>query len=154
MRRRYFLAAVPLLLAGCLPTPAPKPAPGVSPVPAPSAAAAPLVAAINAERARAGLTALAEDPAASRLAASWAESMAAAQVMVHGNFGDRIARVFPGRAAGEDIAAGQPDVASVVRSWMDSPPHRANILGPFTTIGVGEGTSKSNYVYWCVDFIR
>lgn len=33
----------------------------------------------------------------------------------------------------ENIARGQPDIRSVVATWMDSPPHRANILNPQVT---------------------
>lgn len=39
---------------------------------------------------------------------------------------------------GENIAYNQADPASVVASWMQSPPHRENMLNPsFTDIGVG-----------------
>jgi len=40
--------------------------------------------------------------------------------------------------AGENIAKGQPTPEAVVKAWMNSPGHRANILNPaFTQIGVG-----------------
>jgi uncharacterized protein YkwD len=39
---------------------------------------------------------------------------------------------------GENIAYNQADASSVVASWMNSPPHRRNMLDPsFTDIGVG-----------------
>jgi uncharacterized protein YkwD len=39
---------------------------------------------------------------------------------------------------GENIAYNQADPASVVASWMQSPPHRENMLNPsFTDVGVG-----------------
>jgi uncharacterized YkwD family protein len=42
------------------------------------------------------------------------------------------------RAAGENIAKGQRTPQEVVKAWMDSPGHRANILNSsFTHIGVG-----------------
>ena len=42
------------------------------------------------------------------------------------------------RAAGENIAAGQPTPAAVVNAWMNSSGHRANILNPkFKSLGVG-----------------
>ena len=42
------------------------------------------------------------------------------------------------RKVAENIAAGQRDAAEVVRGWMNSPGHRANILdAELTQIGVG-----------------
>ena len=39
---------------------------------------------------------------------------------------------------GENIAAGQVDAEAVMKSWMNSPGHRSNILNPeFKSIGVG-----------------
>jgi uncharacterized protein YkwD len=35
----------------------------------------------------------------------------------------------------ENVAAGQDTVADAMRSWIESPPHRKNILGDFTEIG-------------------
>lgn len=40
--------------------------------------------------------------------------------------------------AGENIACGQPDPPRVMMTWMNSPPHRANIVHPAVrAIGVG-----------------
>ncbi|WP_230986766.1 CAP domain-containing protein [Cohnella fermenti] len=62
------------------------------------------------------------------------------------------------RAYAENIAAGQPTPADVVRVWMNSAGHRANILDPrFTDTGVGfvEGNSTSRYrTYWTQLFIQ
>ncbi len=53
-------------------------------------------------------------------------------------------------AAGENIAAGQPDPESVVESWMNSEGHRANILsGQFKKLGVGYCKIANEYQhYW------
>ncbi|WAH37612.1 CAP domain-containing protein [Alicyclobacillus dauci] len=57
--------------------------------------------------------------------------------------------------AGENIAAGQPDAATVMKDWMNSPGHRANILDPhYTEIGVGEAHGGSYGTYWVQEFIR
>ena len=49
--------------------------------------------------------------------------------------------------AGENIAMGYSSPESVVKGWMNSPGHRANILnGSFTTIGVGYDSSKRCWV--------
>ncbi len=41
-------------------------------------------------------------------------------------------------SAGENLAMGFEDPGQVVRAWMASPSHRANILSPrYTTMGIG-----------------
>lgn len=52
---------------------------------------------------------------------------------------------------GENIAAGQRTPKEVVKAWMQSPPHKQNILDPdFTHIGIGHVLdNQSEYpVYW------
>lgn len=52
---------------------------------------------------------------------------------------------------GENIAAGQRSPKEVVKAWMDSPPHRQNILDPdFTHTGIGHvlGSHSEYPVYW------
>ncbi len=56
------------------------------------------------------------------------------------------------RRAGENIAYGQPDVKTVMKVWMNSPPHKKNILGGFSQIGVGYATAEDGTPYWCVTF--
>lgn len=56
---------------------------------------------------------------------------------------------------GENIAAGQTTVKQVMRGWLNSPPHRRNILSPkFTHVGFGRATSSnSKYgIYWVQNF--
>jgi uncharacterized protein YkwD len=53
------------------------------------------------------------------------------------------------RSIGENIACGQRSAAEVVRGWMNSPGHRANILKPgFTHIGVGFAGGGAAGTYW------
>jgi uncharacterized protein YkwD len=54
--------------------------------------------------------------------------------------------------AGENVAAGQRSVEAVMRSWMLSPGHRANILGRYTQIGAACATATNGTLYWCVTF--
>jgi hypothetical protein len=56
-------------------------------------------------------------------------------------------------AAGENIAAGQKSAAEVMAGWMNSPGHRANILGNYTHIGVGVVESNGR-LYWSQEFLR
>ncbi|WP_425462721.1 CAP domain-containing protein [Melghirimyces algeriensis] len=58
------------------------------------------------------------------------------------------------RGAGENIAAGQATPEAVMKSWMNSSGHRANILNPdFTHIGVGYVKGGSYGCYWTQQFI-
>jgi uncharacterized YkwD family protein/spore coat assembly protein SafA len=58
-------------------------------------------------------------------------------------------------AAGENIAMGQRTPAEVMKSWMNSPGHRANILSPtYWEIGVGMAKDKNGSLYWTQMFIK
>jgi uncharacterized protein YkwD len=50
---------------------------------------------------------------------------------------------------GENIAAGQESGSEVVKTWMDSEGHRANILNPaYTKMGIGVYVSNDEYGYY------
>src|SRR5690606_27725709 len=54
-------------------------------------------------------------------------------------------------ASAENIASGQPDPATVVEGWLNSPGHRANILNPeLTEIGAGYAytTTGDYHHFW------
>ena len=56
--------------------------------------------------------------------------------------------------AGENIAMGFPTPESVVTGWMNSPGHRANILGAdYTAAAVGVYLAPDGYYYWSIFFI-
>lgn len=58
-------------------------------------------------------------------------------------------------AVGENIAVGQRSTVEVMRSWMNSSGHRANILsGRYTRIGVAGYETPSGTIYWCQQFLR
>ena len=57
------------------------------------------------------------------------------------------------QACGENIAAMAQTPEAAMTSWMNSAPHRANILSPaFTEIGVGYTLGGPYGVYWTQDF--
>jgi uncharacterized protein YkwD len=57
------------------------------------------------------------------------------------------------RAAGENIAAGQPTPAAVVQAWLDSPGHCRNMMNAgFTELGVGVATGGRYGIYWTQNF--
>jgi uncharacterized protein YkwD len=66
---------------------------------------------------------------------------------------DRIkAQDYRYRRAGENVAAGRFSVERLMKGWMDSPPHKKNILGSFSQIGVGCAIDEDGKRYWCVNF--
>jgi uncharacterized protein YkwD len=78
-----------------------------------------------------------------RAAAVHAADMAANSFMGHrgsdgSEVGVRVRRAgYVWRSVGENVAAGQPDPESVVRAWLDSPGHCANLMGAqFREMGV------------------
>lgn len=98
----------------------------------------------NAERARHGLPALNIDARLTRAAQTHTEDMVRRAFFDHCNpDGEQVwdrarAAGYAYRKVAENIAAGQRGAAEVVRGWMDSPGHRANILdGEVSQIGVG-----------------
>ncbi len=55
----------------------------------------------------------------------------------------------------ENIAMGQPDSQSVLRSWMNSPGHRANILNrSYRRIGVAAYQTDEGRIFWCQQFLH
>ncbi len=59
------------------------------------------------------------------------------------------------RPVAENIAMGQPSSREVVRSWMNSSGHRANILNPnHHHIGVGAYRTEGGTIYWVQQFSR
>jgi uncharacterized protein YkwD len=118
-----------------------------------------VIAATNRERRVAGCPDLTVDPVLTVVAQAHSVDMAVAGYFSHdGRDGrtpfDRItAAGFAFSVAAENIAAGQRDPDTVLRAWMDSPGHRANILNCLLTrIGVGFATGGSYGTYWTQDF--
>ncbi|KAF1794997.1 CAP domain [Phytophthora cactorum] len=103
--------------------------------------AASMLASVNAQRAAQGLPALCMN--AKLMAASMRHStdMAVNNFMSHtGSDGSTMsmrvtAAGYKWTRVAENVAAGQSSVAAVMTSWMNSPGHRANILGDYTMFG-------------------
>jgi uncharacterized protein YkwD len=117
-----------------------------------------IVEAHNRERAKEGKKPLALSPKLCSAAEIHAKDMAAHSKLEHkGSDGstavDRIKRVhYTYIRVGENIANGVKDVDGVVKMWMTSPGHRANILADFTELGAAQAEDDQGVVYWCVDF--
>jgi len=58
-------------------------------------------------------------------------------------------------AAAENIASGQRSAEEVMKYWMNSPGHRANILSSsYNQIGVGVARDQNGNLYWTQLFIK
>ena len=108
----------------------------------------------NQERVKNGLSPLKTNAELNFAADKYAEEMSKRRVLSHtGPDGskawDRAEAVgYEAQMMGENIAAGQRTPEQVVKGWMDSPGHRANILrSQYTDIGVGFYNN-----YWVQDF--
>ena len=102
---------------------------------------------INAYRARKGLPPLLVGPALSRAAQAHSVDMLRRGYFDHGDFVTRLER-FGVRApyVGENLAEGSGPLtpAMIVRMWIQSPPHRENLLDrSFRRIGVGLAGSST-----------
>ena len=141
------------------PKPKPKPSPSPSPSPPPAGVAAQVLSLVNAERDKAGCRAVRTSSALQRAAQGHSADMAAKDYFSHTSkdgrtFADRIrAAGYTGGTIGENIAAGQASASAVMRSWMGSAGHKANILNcRFTALGVGYARGGSYGYYWTQDF--
>ncbi|KAI7834401.1 CAP domain-containing protein [Kickxella alabastrina] len=95
------------------------------------------------------------------MAQKHSEYQAHANVMTHkdpsGSLGDR------GSASGikwagisENVAFGSQTVEDVMKMWVSSPPHYANMLGNYSLVGFGLASNNtiSKYdIYWTQNFI-
>ena len=53
---------------------------------------------------------------------------------------------------GENIADGQTSVDQVMTTWLESPPHRDNMMADFTDMGAARIDDDEKVSYWCVVF--
>ncbi|ONI43729.1 hypothetical protein AN640_06160 [Candidatus Epulonipiscium fishelsonii] len=113
---------------------------------------------INVERARVGAGPLQLDVQLIQVAQAKSEDMHAHKILSHTSptYGSvaNLLRYFDVNYTkmGENIAQGQPAVHTVMRAWMNSPGHKANILNPrFTHIGIGYVEDSH---YWTQLFIK
>ena len=113
----------------------------------------------NKERAKVGCKALKSNTALKTAAQKHSVDMAKKDYFSHtGKDGrspfDRMTDAgYAYSAAAENIAAGQRTPADVVKGWMNSAGHKANILNcTYTEIGVGYAKGGSYGTYWTQDF--
>ena len=109
---------------------------------------------VNAERAAAGLRPVTGNAKVTAAAQAHANDQAAMGAMSHtgsdgSNAGIRLERQgFVWTAWGENVAAGFTSAPSVMAAWMNSPGHRATILGNYQYMGIAVAQSANGTMYW------
>jgi uncharacterized protein YkwD len=118
-----------------------------------------VVDAVNFHRANAGVRRVNVDARLTNAAQSHANDMANRRVMTHlgadgSNGGQRISRQGYGAWTwAENVAAGQTTPDDVMRAWMNSAGHRANILnGKMVNIGIAAARGSNGVTYWTLVF--
>jgi uncharacterized protein YkwD len=109
---------------------------------------------VNAERRRAGLPAVAMRNRMLTEAHRWSQVMADDGRMRHRS---DLASGLPSgwRSIGENVAVGYGSASSVMDGWMNSPGHRANILGrDFTHVGIGVAADRDGRLFFTQIFAR
>jgi len=104
-----------------------------------------LLGAVNDVRAANSLRPLKLDATLVRAARDYSATLIRRDVFTHGSLGPRLARYGArGPVFGENLAWGKGPTATargIVRGWLASPGHRANLLRPgWTRIGIGSRT--------------
>ena len=107
---------------------------------------------INQERRAAGLNALAVRAEIVPVARNWTARMIADQRLFHN---PDLGSLLPSdwTRFGENVGYGQ-EVATLHTAFMNSPGHRANVLGDFTQLGVGVDRDSKGRMWVTVDFIK
>src|SRR4051812_29902682 len=127
-------------------------------IPDPARYAEELLAHHNRLRTEAKLPSLSPSKRLQEAAEDHVRDMAARHKMSHkGSDGSTpssriIAKGYRMRRCGENVAFGPRTAEGVMKGWMNSPPHRANILGNFSQIGAAYATAADGTAFWCVTF--
>jgi uncharacterized protein YkwD len=107
---------------------------------------------LNGFRRANGLKPMQSNASLTSLAKTHAADMARRQSMDHAGFFEVRARRG---AAGENVAYGCADTNCVMQKWIDSAPHRANMLrADFTRYRLGSAVSASGQRYWALELGR
>ena len=108
---------------------------------------------MNAERRRHGLRPLRRGSCASSWAERWSGQLARKQRLHHQSLRPLLKSCGARRAA-ENIGYGNVSAEALMKKWMASSRHRANILDPrLSYVGVGVARSKSGHWYAVQDFL-
>jgi len=105
---------------------------------------------LNADRTSRGLPALTSDPLLTSIAAGWSDHLLALGSLVHNL---ALSSELPSGWTkwGENVGDG-PSPQAVETAFMNSPPHRANILGAYDLVGVCAAQRADGIVFITIDF--
>lgn len=116
---------------------------------------------VNEKRKQLGMKSFIHDTDLSAIAKAKAEDMAKNNYFSHesptyGDVSEMLGKFnYKWTAYGENIAKGQTTPESVVKDWINSPSHYANIANTeFTHIGSGSATDAKGTIYWVHEFSR
>lgn len=108
---------------------------------------------VNYERSRRGLRPLRPRACADAYAARWSSYLARNEVFRHQSLAPML-RSCGARQVGENIGNGSVSADAMMKVWMASAMHRANILNPrFSYVGLGATRSSSGRWYAVQDFV-
>ena len=114
----------------------------------------------NRERAAVGAPPVERAPELDRLAGNWSARMATEDRMYHNpEVKAQVTALYPGRwrSYGENVLQNWCGVSgeALVRQWMNSTPHRVNLLNrAHTHLGVGVEVADSRKLYSTQNFVR
>jgi uncharacterized protein YkwD len=117
-----------------------------------------LIRLVNQQRAQNGLSSLQTSLALSEAARRHSTDMAMHNIFSHtGSDGsspwDRIrATGYRLGAGGETVGGGYATPSDMVNGWMNSPGHRAILLGSYCEVGAGYAAGGTYRYYWTMDF--
>ncbi len=137
------------------PVPAPAPPPPPGPTPPPPATGSTQQALINQDRAQNGLPPLAWSPCLANVAIQNAQRMAAQGFISHTNGPTLDLACGLGNNAGENAGYTSSGIndAQLNTMFMNSAPHRANILNPaYHYVGTAWAVAPNGYAYIAVEF--
>jgi uncharacterized protein YkwD len=115
-------------------------------------AAAENASTLNGFRAAHGRSTLSSDSGLESLARRHAQDMALRERMDHSGF---MSQRGPAGARAENVAYGCTDSPCVIRQWVNSSGHRANMLLPdLGSYGLASAVSKTGRRYWALELGR
>jgi uncharacterized protein YkwD len=109
---------------------------------------------INSSRAGAGLPALRTRSDLSSYADGHTAKMMAKGTIFHSSTAQMRNMTTGWSLLGENVGMGPDDVEILHQAFMDSPSHRANVLGDFAFVGVGAAVADDGILYVTVEFMR
>ena len=105
---------------------------------------------VNGFRAANGLKPLRADPKMAQLARAHAQDMARRESMDHAGF---MAQRAGAGARAENVSVGCANNACAIQQWINSGPHRANLLLTNAgSYGLASAVSRAGARYWALEF--